>query len=102
MRPSLLVRTAVYGQDPNWGRILMAVGKTHIPLDESRIQVFVNDIQIVDGGKAIPFNIQSVVASLGAPEVRLRVGLNVGNGSGEAWGCDLTEEYVVFNSAYTT
>ena len=99
---SLLVRTAVYGQDPNWGRILMAVGKTHIPLDESRIQVFVNDIQIVDGGKAIPFNIQSVVASLGAPEVRLRVGLNVGNGSGEAWGCDLTEEYVVFNSAYTT
>jgi glutamate N-acetyltransferase/amino-acid N-acetyltransferase len=99
---SLLVRTAVYGQDPNWGRILMAVGKTQIPLDESRIRVFVNDIQIVDGGKAIPFNIQSVVASLGAPEVRLRVGLDVGNGAGEAWGCDLTEEYVVFNSAYTT
>ena len=99
---SLLVRTAVYGQDPNWGRILMAVGKTQIPLDESRIRVFVNDIQIVDGGKAIPFNIHSVVASLGAPEVRLRVGLDVGNGTGEAWGCDLTEEYVVFNSAYTT
>ena len=99
---SLLVRTAVYGQDPNWGRILMAVGKTQIPLDESRISVFVNDIQIVDGGKAIPFNIQSVVASLGAPEVRLRVGLDVGDGTGEAWGCDLTEEYVVFNSAYTT
>ena len=99
---SLLVRTAVYGQDPNWGRILMAVGKTQIPLDESRISVFVNDIQIVDGGKAIPFNIQSVVASLGAREVRLRVGLDVGDGTGEAWGCDLTEEYVVFNSAYTT
>ncbi len=99
---SLLVRTAVYGQDPNWGRIVMAVGKTQIPLDESRIRVFVNDIQIVDGGKAIPFNVHSVVASLGAPEVRLRVGLDVGNGTGEAWGCDLTEEYVVFNSAYTT
>ena len=99
---SLLVRTAVYGQDPNWGRILMAVGKTHIPLDESRISVFINDIQIVDSGKAIPFNIPSVVASLGAPEVRLRVGLDVGSGTGEAWGCDLTEEYVVFNSAYTT
>ena len=99
---SLLVRTAVYGQDPNWGRILMAVGKTHIPLDESRIKVFVNDIQIVEGGRAIPFNVQAVVASLGEAEVRLRVDLDVGSGAGQAWSCDLTEEYVVFNSAYTT
>ena len=99
---SLLVRTAVYGQDPNWGRILMAVGKTEIALDESRVKVFVNDIQIVEGGRAIPFNTQSVVAGLGELEVRLRVDLDVGKGSGEAWGCDLTEEYVVFNSAYTT
>ncbi|MDA1258116.1 MAG: bifunctional glutamate N-acetyltransferase/amino-acid acetyltransferase ArgJ [Chloroflexi bacterium] len=99
---SLLVRTAVYGKDPNWGRILMAVGKSQIPLDESRIQVFVNDIQIVEDGKAISYSIPSVIAALGEPEVRLRVGLNVGDGFGEAWGCDLTEEYVIFNSAYTT
>ncbi len=99
---SLLVRTAVYGKDPNWGRILMAVGKSQIPLDESKIQVFVNDIQIVEDGKAISYSVPSVVAALGEPEVRLRVSLNVGEGFGEAWGCDLTEEYVVFNSAYTT
>ena len=99
---SLLVKTAVYGRDPNWGRIFMAVGKSQIPLDESKIDCFVNDIQIVADGKAIAYNIQSVVSALGGEVVRLRVGLNVGDGYGQAWGCDLTEEYVVFNSAYTT
>jgi glutamate N-acetyltransferase/amino-acid N-acetyltransferase len=99
---SLLVKTAVYGRDPNWGRIFMAVGKAEIPLDESKIDVFVNDIQIVADGKAIAYNIQSVVSALGGDVVRLRVDLKVGNGYGRAWGCDLTEEYVVFNSAYTT
>ena len=99
---SLLVKTAVYGRDPNWGRIFMAVGKSQIPLDESKIDVYVNDIQIVVGGRAIAYNVQSVVMALGDAEVRLRVGLNVGDGYGQAWGCDLTEEYVVFDSAYTT
>ncbi|NQW17645.1 MAG: bifunctional glutamate N-acetyltransferase/amino-acid acetyltransferase ArgJ [Chloroflexi bacterium] len=99
---SPLVKTAVYGRDPNWGRILMAVGKTSIPLDESKIQVFINDIQIVEGGAAIPYHVESVVQALGRPEVYLRVALNVGDGDATAWGCDLTEEYVVFNSAYTT
>lgn len=99
---SPLVKTAVYGRDPNWGRILMALGKTEIPLDESKIQVFINDIQIVESGAAIPFHAESVVQALGQPEVYLRVALNVGDGDATAWGCDLTEEYVVFNSAYTT
>ncbi len=99
---SLLVKTAVYGRDPNWGRIFMAVGKSQIPLDESKIDVYVNDIQIVADGRAIAYNVQSVVMALGDAEVRLRVALNVGDGYGQAWGCDLTEEYVVFNSAYTT
>ena len=99
---SMLVKTAVYGRDPNWGRIFMAVGKAQIPLDEPKIDCFVNDIQIVHAGKAISYNIQSVVSALGGDEVRLRVDLNVGDGTGVAWGCDLTEEYVVFNSAYTT
>lgn len=99
---SLLVRTAVYGRDPNWGRIMMAVGKTGIPLVESEIDIFVNGIQIVAEGKAIAYNPQSIIAALDQPEVELRVDLNCGDGFGEAWGCDLTEEYVVFNSAYTT
>jgi len=80
----------------------MALGKTGIELDEAKIRVYINDIQIVADGKAIAYNIQSVVSALGEDEVRLRVSLDNGEGSGIAWGCDLTEEYVVFNSAYTT
>ncbi len=99
---SLLVKTAIYGRDPNWGRILMALGKSQINLEEPKIRVFINDIQIVAEGKAIAYNVQSVVSALSQDEVRLRVELNVGEGRGTAWGCDLTEEYVVFNSAYTT
>ena len=99
---SMLVKTAVYGGDPNWGRIMMAIGKTGIPLDESKIRIFINDIQIVEDGKAIAFNTQSVVSALGEEEVTLRAELFVGDGYGVAWGSDLTEEYVVFNSAYTT
>ena len=99
---SMLVKAAVHGRDPNWGRIMMAVGKTGIELDESKIDIFVNDIQIVESGTAIPFFTQSVVAVLGESEVCLRVCLNDGDGQGLAWGCDLSEEYVVFNSAYTT
>ena len=91
MAASLLVRTAVYGRDPNWGRIMMAVGKTGIPLVESKIDIFVNGIQIVHEGKAIAYNVQSVIAALDQPEVELRVDLNCGDGFGEAWGCDLTE-----------
>jgi glutamate N-acetyltransferase/amino-acid N-acetyltransferase len=99
---SLLVKTAVYGRDPNWGRIFMAVGKSGIELDEAKIDCYINDIQIVAEGKAISYNVQSVVSALGSDEVRLRISLNIGDGYGQAWGCDLTEEYVVFNSAYTT
>ena len=80
----------------------MALGKSEIKLDESKVHVFINDIQIVAEGKAIAYNVQSVVSALGQDEVRIRVELNIGDGLGVAWGCDLTEEYVVFNSAYTT
>ncbi len=99
---SVLVKTAIYGKDPNWGRIVMAVGKSGVLLDESNMEVFIGGIQIVAYGKAIAFNVQSVVQSLASPEVKIHVCLNIGDGSGRAWGCDLTEEYVVFNSAYTT
>lgn len=99
---SLLVKTAIYGKDPNWGRIMMALGKSEIVLEEPKIRIFINDIQIVAEGKAIAYNVQSVVSALAQDEVRIRVSLDIGDGTGTAWGCDLTEEYVVFNSAYTT
>ena len=100
---SSLVKAMVHGNDPNWGRIMMALGKSGADMDESKINIFVEDIQIVHEGKAIPFHLDSVVSAMASsPDVRFRVSLNLGESSATAWGCDLTEEYVTFNSAYST
>ena len=99
---SLLVKTAVYGRDPNWGRIMMAVGKTQVEVKEELIRVFVNGIQIVEGGHSIPFNSQSVVGTFGSEQVIIEINIGSGACQAKAWGGEMTEEYVVFNSAYTT
>ena len=99
---SNLVKAMVHGRDPNWGRIMMALGKSGIDLDESKIDIFINGIHIVHGGIAIPYYADAVVSGMAAPDVEFRVALNVGDGVATAWGSDLTEEYVTFNSAYST
>ena len=99
---SSLVKAMVHGGDPNWGRIMMAVGKSGIELQEPKIDIFINDIHIVHEGRAIPYFRDAVVSAMSVPDVRFRVSLNVGDATATAWGCDLTEEYVTFNSAYST
>jgi len=99
---SSLVKTMLHGRDPNWGRMMMALGKSGAVIDESKIDMFINEIQIVHEGKAISFFKDAVISAMDAPEVRLGVALNLGDFVATAWGCDLTEEYVIFNSAYTT
>lgn len=99
---SILVKSMVHGRDPNWGRIMVALGKSGVELVESKVDIFVNDIHIVHEGLAIPYFLEAVVSSMGVPEVGFRINLNLGDASATAWGCDLTEEYVTLNSAYTT
>ena len=99
---SLLVKAMVHGRDPNWGRIMMALGKSGAGLDESKIDIFISDIHIVHEGLAIPYFKDAVVSAMSAPEVRFGIALNRGSATATAWGCDLTEEYVIFNSAYST
>jgi glutamate N-acetyltransferase/amino-acid N-acetyltransferase len=99
---SLLVKAMVHGRDPNWGRIMMALGKSGVELEEPKIDIFINDIHIVHEGVAIPYFKDAVISAMSVPEVRFRVALNMGDASATAWGCDLTEEYVTFNSAYST
>ena len=83
---SNLVKTAVYGRDPNLGRIIMAVGASQIPIDESKIEIFVNDIQIVSEGIAISYNHQSIVIAMSEEIIRFNINLNIGSNSGVAWG----------------
>ena len=99
---SLLVKAMVHGKDPNWGRLVMALGKSSIQLEEQKIDIFISDIHIVHKGIAIPYLKDAVVSAMNSEQVDFRINLNIGNSSATAWGCDLTEEYVIFNSAYST
>ncbi len=99
---SSLVKSAVYGADPNWGRVLAALGRSGASAAENKIDLFVNGVCIMEAGKPIPFHREAVVAQMRRPEVTFRLQLNLGPGEATAWGCDLTEEYVIINSAYTT
>ncbi|HEY3116050.1 MAG TPA: bifunctional glutamate N-acetyltransferase/amino-acid acetyltransferase ArgJ [Chloroflexota bacterium] len=99
---SNLVKTAVFGRDPNWGRIMMAMGNAGVPLDPDRVEIHIGDQQVARDGAPCPFDAAAVADLLGADEVQIRIGLNQGGSRGLAWGCDLTEEYVKINAEYTT
>ena len=99
---SILVKTAIHGNDPNWGRIMMAVGKSGAEVIEKNIALYINDICIMEGGLPIPYFKESLVASMQGSEVRILVNLNLGSGVAIGWGCNMSEEFVTFNSAYTT
>ena len=99
---SLLVKTAVYGSDPNWGRIVAAVGRSGVEVVEAKINLHIGDICVMREGSPLPFDKKSVVEVLKGSEVSIGLNLNLGMATATAWGCDLSEEYVVINSQYTT
>ncbi|MBI2909154.1 MAG: bifunctional glutamate N-acetyltransferase/amino-acid acetyltransferase ArgJ [Chloroflexi bacterium] len=100
---SNLVKAAVYGGDPNWGRIVAAAGRSGAYLEEARIDLYLGDSTcLMKAGRPMPFDEAAARAVMGRPEVFFRLNLNLGHARATAWGCDLTEEYVTFNSAYTT
>ena len=99
---SPLVKTAVHGCDPNWGRIVAALGRSGAEIDGARIDLFLNNICLVAGGSPHPFDEEEVRVVMGGAEVPIRVCLNLGSCAATAWGCDLSAEYVTINSEYTT
>ena len=99
---SLLVKAAMHGNDPNWGRIVAALGRSGAKVAEPKLDVYLNDACVMKQGRPMPFDKQKVGASLAGEEVFLKLSLNLGVGKATAWGCDLSEEYVTINSAYTT
>jgi glutamate N-acetyltransferase/amino-acid N-acetyltransferase len=99
---SPLVKAAVHGADPNWGRIIVAAGRSGVELVESNIDLYIGDVSVVKGGRPLPFNEQSVVRVFKQSEVPITLHLNLGTASATAWGCDLSEEYVTINSQYMT
>ncbi len=99
---SSLVKTAVHGCDPNWGRVVAAAGRSGARLEPERIEMEIGGVPVVKGGVAVPFDRDKVVKILGGEEVPISLDLNIGNGQATAWGCDLSAEYVKINAEYTT
>jgi len=99
---SSLVKSAVHGSDPNWGRILAAVGWSGVEVVLGKIELYIGDICLVRDGCPLPFNEAEVVQVLKGNEVPIALNLNLGNAAATAWGCDLSEEYVTINSQYMT
>jgi glutamate N-acetyltransferase/amino-acid N-acetyltransferase len=99
---SPLVKAAVYGSDPNWGRVLCAIGYSGATVDPLAVDLFVGGVQLVKAGAPVPGSREEAEPVMQEKEVTFVADLHVGEFGATAWGCDLTEAYVVENSAYST
>ena len=100
---SPLVKTAVYGCDPNWGRVIMAVGKSFDPsVEPTKVTVRFGDTNVFKKGSPVECDLEALRQYLGQSEVVIGVDLGIGKASARVWGCDLTEGYIKENAYYTT
>ena len=108
---SALVKTAIHGCDPNWGRIISAAGSAGVDFNLNHVDLFIGEYQILNGGQLINFDKEEISLYIRSKMegkylvsdiVEIIINLNVGNGRGSAWGCDLSKRYVEINSEYST
>ncbi|MBX6313054.1 MAG: bifunctional glutamate N-acetyltransferase/amino-acid acetyltransferase ArgJ [Isosphaeraceae bacterium] len=100
---SPLIKTAIHGADPNWGRIVSAAGYAGVPFEESELSLWLNGDLLYRDGSPVPFDAAAASARLRAErDVHIRLALKRGSGSVRFWTCDLTAEYIRLNAEYTT
>ncbi len=98
---SPLVKTAVAGEDANWGRVVMAVGKAGEPADRDRLAISFGGIQVAVAGERDPsYDEEATSAVMQADEISIGVDIGLGTGQATVWTCDLTKEYVAINGDY--
>ena len=98
---SPLVKTAIAGEDPNWGRVVMAIGKSGAPADRDRLQIWFGDILVATEGWVAPTYQEAEAARyMKRSELCLRVDLGLGDGQARVWTCDLTHQYIDINADY--
>jgi glutamate N-acetyltransferase/amino-acid N-acetyltransferase len=98
---SPLVKTAIAGEDPNWGRVVMAVGKAGEAADRDKLSIWFGDkIVARDGERAEEYHEPTMAAYMKNSEIEIRVGLGIGRGSSTIWTCDLTHDYISINADY--
>lgn len=108
---SSLVKSAIFGRDPNWGRIAGAAGRAGVPFDQANLRVQMGDFVLMEHGQPLPFDraaasnyMKQAAAGAYLKEDTVLISVSVGNesGTGKAWGCDLSYDYVKINAEYTT
>lgn len=108
---SSLVKSAIFGRDPNWGRIAGAAGRAGVPFDQGNLRVQMGDFVLMEHGQPLPFDraaasnyMKQAAAGAYLKEDTVLISVSVGNesGTGTAWGCDLSYDYVKINAEYTT
>ena len=98
---SPLVKTAIAGEDANWGRIVMAVGKAGEPADRDKLSVAVGGTWMAREGGVVPgYDETPVVAHMKGREVEIAVDIGLGRGKATVWTCDLTHGYIDINGSY--
>jgi len=99
---SALVKSAVFGRDPNWGRIAAACGRSGVHFDQAKLHIQLGDLVMMTEGTPQPFDRASASQYLKSELVQIFVRVGEGQGTGTAWGCDLSYDYVKINAEYTT
>lgn len=103
---STLVKAAMFGRDPNWGRIICASGNAGVPFNYKKADLFIGDkhelVKVLEEGQPADFDRNYIKKLLRESNIRIRLELHTGNAEATGWGSDLTTDYVLFNSVYTT
>jgi glutamate N-acetyltransferase/amino-acid N-acetyltransferase len=99
---SPLVKTAIHGGDPNWGRIVAALGRSGATFTLDRCRVAIGGLVVFDRGAPEPVDPERIRVALSRPRLDIAIDLGAGDGDGHAWGCDLSADYVRINADYTT
>jgi glutamate N-acetyltransferase / amino-acid N-acetyltransferase len=96
-----LVKTAIAGEDANWGRVVMAIGKAGQPADRDRIAIRFGTTQVAENGLPVDgYDEAPVAAHLKGQDIDIHVGLGLGDGRATVWTCDLTHGYISINADY--
>ena len=99
---SPLVKTAMAGEDANWGRILCAAGYSGVPFDPNRVEIRIGNLLVCRNGTGIEFDELQAKQILSQRDVQIHLDMNSGKGSSVMWTCDLTKEYIHINADYRT
>ena len=98
---SPLVKTAIAGEDANWGRLIMAIGKAGVGISQSEIGLSIGGVMVAQDGARVPgFDESPVAAHMKTPSIEIDISVGSGDGVARVWTCDLTHGYISINADY--